>query len=78
MAVVIFIIILVFLILFLYLLKVIYFKGNIYKELLTNLTEVYVYGDSAPRGRIYDRNYNLLVDNKGVNTIYYNIQFYCR
>jgi len=62
---------LVFIILFLYLLKVIYFKGNMYQELLTNLTEVYVYGDSAPRGRIYDRNYNLLVDNKGVNVIYY-------
>lgn len=30
-----------------------------------------VYSTSTPRGRIYDRNYNLLVDNVGVKTIYY-------
>lgn len=28
-------------------------------------------GESAPRGRIYDRNYKLLVDNVGVKSIYY-------
>jgi cell division protein FtsI/penicillin-binding protein 2 len=35
------------------------------------LSEKIVEGTSSPRGRIYDRNYNLLVDNKAVKTIYY-------
>ncbi len=30
-----------------------------------------VYGTSPPRGKIYDRNYNVLVDNIGVNEIKY-------
>ena len=42
-----------------------------YKKLLDNLTIDEVYSTSTPRGRIYDRNYNLLVDNIGVKTIYY-------
>ena len=37
-------------------------------------TEKTVESTSAPRGRIYDRNYNLLVDNEGVKTIYYKKQ----
>jgi len=36
-------------------------------ESATNIIE----GSSAPRGRIYDRNYNILVDNVPVKTIYY-------
>ena len=31
-------------------------------------------GDSAPRGRIYDRNYKLLVDNEAMPTIVYKKQ----
>ena len=31
-------------------------------------------GSSAPRGRIYDRNYRLIVDNKPVKIIYYKKQ----
>ncbi len=46
-------------------------RGDYYKMLLTNMTNVYVYGDSTPRGRIYDRNMKLLVDNKAVKSIYY-------
>ena len=42
-----------------------------YQEKLVAATEKYVYGDSTPRGRIYDRNYKLLVDNQAVKTIYY-------
>ena len=42
-----------------------------YSEQLVSATIKYVEGDSAPRGRIYDRNYNLLVDNQAVKTIYY-------
>lgn len=37
-------------------------------------TEKIVTGESAPRGRIYDRNYKLLVDNEAVKTIYYKKQ----
>ena len=42
-----------------------------YIKLLDNITVEEVYSTSTPRGRIYDRNYNLLVDNIGVKTIYY-------
>ena len=42
-----------------------------YIKLLDDLTVDEVYSTSTPRGRIYDRNYNLLVDNIGVKTIYY-------
>ena len=42
-----------------------------YEEKLLKLTEIIVEGDSAPRGRIYDRNHNLIVDNKPVKVIYY-------
>ena len=42
-----------------------------YTEDLIASTEKIIEGPSAPRGRIYDRNYNLLVDNKAVKTIYY-------
>ncbi|MEE3342468.1 MAG: penicillin-binding protein 2 [Bacilli bacterium] len=42
-----------------------------YKEKLVLSTEKIIEGSSTPRGRIYDRNYNLLVDNKAVKTIYY-------
>ncbi len=42
-----------------------------YNEKLVSATEIYVEGESSPRGRIYDRNYKLLVDNEAVKTIYY-------
>ncbi len=42
-----------------------------YREKLTKATEKIVESNSVPRGRIYDRNYNLLVDNVGRKTIYY-------
>lgn len=44
---------------------------DVYQKKLSNLTINVVEGESVPRGRIYDRNYNLLVDNVGVKTIYY-------
>lgn len=46
-------------------------KEDYYKEKLAMSTEKTVESSSAPRGRIYDRNYNLLVDNEAVKTIYY-------
>ena len=42
-----------------------------YSTKLVSATEKTIEGSSAPRGRIYDRNYNLLVDNKAIKTIYY-------
>lgn len=65
------IIILVFIIISVILVKTVYFKRNYYVEKLATLTNVLVYGESAPRGRIYDRNHNLLVDNEEVLEITY-------
>ncbi len=42
-----------------------------YQDLLDKKTNKYIYGSSAPRGRIIDRNGNVLVDNKGIKTIFY-------
>ena len=42
-----------------------------YSENLDNLTYSRVLGTSSPRGRIYDRNYNIIVDNKSLKTIIY-------
>ena len=42
-----------------------------YAVSLERAVEKRVESTSAPRGRIYDRNYNLLVDNVAVKTIYY-------
>ncbi len=42
-----------------------------YVAYLETATEKTVEGSSAPRGRIYDRNYKLLVDNEAIKTIYY-------
>lgn len=44
------------------------------KASVTNLEKLStkeVYGPSMPRGRIYDRNYNVIVDNVGTNMISY-------
>lgn len=45
--------------------------GNHYQKLLDQKTNNYVYGSSAPRGKIIDRNGKILVDNIGVKTIFY-------
>lgn len=46
-------------------------RNKYYSQKLESLKINIVEGDSAPRGRIYDRNGNLIVDNKSVKTIYY-------
>lgn len=38
---------------------------------LNKLSVKTVYGDSMPRGKIYDRNYNVIVDNIGVKVVKY-------
>ena len=47
------------------------FDTEMYSEKLVAATEKIIEGDSTPRGRIYDRNHKLLVDNVAVKTIYY-------
>ena len=66
-----FIIICLFIILFikLFFVMVVDYKKN--KLDLAKLTSNYVTLGSSPRGRIYDRNYNIIVDNKAINTIVY-------
>lgn len=65
------VILLLFSIIFLISFKTMVFDKNKYNEELKYLTYTKVTGNSSPRGRIYDRNYNLLVDNKSVKTITY-------
>lgn len=42
-----------------------------YKTLLDESMITTYYGSTAPRGRIYDRNGNILVDNEPIKVIYY-------
>lgn len=60
-----------FLILLIRLIQVMVFKRSYYQKELELATRKVVYGDSTPRGRIYDRNYNLLVDNESVPILSY-------
>lgn len=46
-------------------------KNKYYIKKLDSLTVNIIEGDSTPRGRIYDRNGNLIVDNVSLKTIYY-------
>ena len=64
-------IVFVFFVMSIKLFNVIVINHSFYKESLKTLTDDLVDGNSSPRGRIYDRNYNLLVDNKAVRVIYY-------
>lgn len=66
--------IIVFLLFLIIMYKIVYIQllsADKYKKKLDDLTIDIIYSSSTPRGRIYDRNYNLLVDNVGVKTIYY-------
>ena len=51
--------------------KVMLLEKKEYNRELSILTHATVSGTSSPRGRIYDRNYNILVDNKSLKTITY-------
>ena len=53
-------------------LMMIFNNEELYKEKLEEKTQIIVYGASSPRGRILDTNGKILVDNKGIKTIYYN------
>lgn len=47
------------------------FMNDYYNIQLNKKTDVIISGESAPRGIIYDRNYNVIVDNVSVKKIYY-------
>jgi len=55
-----------------YISKIILLDGEKYKANIKRMTSQIIYGESSPRGRIYDRNHKLLVDNKAVPIIIYN------
>lgn len=66
-----FIMVLSFLIIIYKLIDIQILNHDYYSNKLEDLTITTIKSNSTPRGRIYDRNYNLLVDNVGVKTIYY-------
>ena len=47
------------------------FKNEYYIDQVDKLSENKVLGSTAPRGRIYDRNHKLIVDNAPTKIIYY-------
>ena len=55
--------------------KIIYlmfYRYDYYKEILDKQNNNIIYGSTAPRGRILDRNGKIIVDNVGIKTILYN------
>lgn len=67
----IFFIIIIFLILGIKLFSVMIVENKKYKEQIDTLTYATAEGESTPRGRILDRNHNVIVDNIAVKTITY-------
>lgn len=65
------IIVLLFLLVFCRAFYVMIVNSDLYNEQLVSLTYAKVNGSSSPRGRIYDRNYKVIVDNKSLKTITY-------
>lgn len=64
-------VIVMIIILFLSLFYIQIIKQEYYKNRLSSLTDNTFTSESVPRGRIYDRNYRLIVDNVPVKVIYY-------
>lgn len=61
----------IFLIILLRIFYINIYQKDKYYNILLEKTERYVYGSSAPRGKILDRNGKILVDNIGVKSLYY-------
>ena len=55
-----------FILLFFSFFKVMIIDNKKYSKLVDELSNKVIYGDSAPRGRILDRNYNIIVDNEKI------------
>ena len=68
------IIILLLLLLLISLFSVQILNHSYYLQRVEKLTNNVILGSSAPRGRIYDRNGNILVDNEAIKTIVYKKQ----
>lgn len=68
------IIIFVIVVLFVNLFYVQIVKNEFYTQKVETLNEKTIEGDCAPRGRIYDRNHRLIVDNEPVKVIVYKKQ----
>lgn len=49
-------------------------KNDYYTNKVEQLSQNLVYSNSTPRGRIYDRNGKIIVDNEAVKVIYYKKQ----
>ena len=67
-----FFVVLIFILLFIKLYSVMIFNNKEYKDIIKETSYVTVSGDSTPRGRIFDRNGVLLVDNIAVKSIVYS------
>jgi len=65
------VIVVLFSILIVKMVDVMLFNKKTYSDDLVRLSYTKVSGTSSPRGRIYDRNYNIIVDNKSLKTITY-------
>ena len=65
------IILVVFLVILFKMIDVMLIDEKMYEEKLDSLTYATFLGSSSPRGRIYDRNLNIIVDNKSLKTITY-------
>lgn len=65
-------IILVFIFLIFYLFYIQISKNEYYKNIVSQKANITIEGTTAPRGRILDRNYNVIVDNIQINEIVYN------
>lgn len=64
-------IIVIMFILISYLFYVQILKFDVYTAKVSEITQNVIYGTTAPRGRIYDRNGRIIVDNIAVKVIYY-------
>lgn len=60
-----------FLIILIFTSRIIIFEHDYYSVKLSKMTSNVYESKTAPRGRIYDRNHKLLVDNKKVAALYY-------
>lgn len=67
-----FIVYFVFIVLVVRLFRLMVIENKYYSKKLKEVSNVVIEKDQAPRGRIFDRNYNIIVDNKAVKMIVYS------
>ena len=64
-------VVIIFILIFIKLYSVMIYNNKDYKQIIDENSFTTVSGDSSPRGRIFDRNGNILVDNIAVKSIVY-------